>query len=127
MTAQKYLSDLHHDYKTWKNNLSFYKEDLGLMQKRLQEVAAKNSDKDMHALVERFQNKLIIEEERIDTLQHRLILNEEEVIDNVKANPVSSDHRRMDEPLDLRDDIQSFEVLFNQLRKDLNLFAAKWM
>ncbi len=127
MTVQKYLSDLHHECITWKNNLSFYKEDLEVMKHRLGEVARKNTDKDMHAMVERFQNKLIIEEERIDTLMHRLNLSEEEVVDNVKDNPSSSDHRKMTSPQDLWDDMQSFELLFNQLRKDLNSFAAKWM
>jgi hypothetical protein len=69
MTTQKYLSELHHDHREWKNLLSFYGEDLEIMKKRLEEISHKNSDREMHGWVERFQNKLIIQEEQIDILR----------------------------------------------------------
>ena len=127
MQEQKYLTDLHHDHNEWKNVLSFYEEDVETMKKRLGEVAAKNSDREVHGWVERFQNKLIIQVEQIDILRHEINICEDNIVKNVTDNPVASDRRKADDHLELREKIQTFELLFNKLRKDLNAFVAKWM
>jgi hypothetical protein len=127
MSTQKYLTDLHHDHKEWLNVLSFYEDDVKTMRKRLEEVASKNSDREMHGWVERFQNKLIIQSEQIDILKHDINDCESEIIKNVEDNPTASDRRKIDDHTELRDRFQTFELLFNKLRKDLNAFVAKWM
>lgn len=127
MQQQKYLSDLHHDHSEWKNVLTFYEEDILTMKKRLEEVAAKNSDREMHGWVERFQNKLIIQTEQIDILMHDINACEETILKNVTENPIASDRRKADNHVELRERFQTFELLFNKLRKDLNAFVAKWM
>ena len=127
MQEQKYLTDLHHDHNEWKNILSFYEEDVETMKKRLEEVVAKNSDREVHGWVERFQNKLIIQTEQIDILRHDINICEDAIVKNVTDNPVASDRRKTDDHLELRERIQTFELLFNKLRKDLNAFVAKWM
>jgi hypothetical protein len=127
MTTQKYLTDLHHDHKEWLNVLSFYGEDIISMKKRLEEVASKNTDRDMHAWVERFQNRLIIQSEQIDILKHDINHCESKILQNVEDNPVASDRRKIDDHVDLREKMQTFDLLFNKLRKDLLSFVAKWM
>ena len=127
MPEQKKLAELHHDHREWKNVLSFYEEDISTMKKRLEEVASKNTDREMHGWVERFQNKLIIQSEQIDILLHDINACEDNIIKNVENNPVASDKRKMDDHSELRDRVQTFELLFNKLRKDLNAFVAKWM
>lgn len=127
MQTQKYISELHHDHREWHNLISFYEEDIKVMRKRLEEVAAKNTDREMHGWVERFQNKLIIQEEQIDILKHDINECENNLVKNIEDNPTASDRRKLDDHADLRDRVQTFELLFNKLRKDLNAFVAKWM
>ena len=127
MQEQKYLTDLHKEHSEWKNVLTFYEEDVETMKKRLEEVASKNTDREMHGWVERFQNKLIIQKEQIDILEHDINACEEVIVKNVTDNPVASDRRKIDDHIELRERIQTFELLFNKLRKDLNAFVAKWM
>ena len=127
MTTQRYLTELHQDHREWKNVLSLYADDLVVMNKRLEEVSHKNTDREMHALVERFQNKLIIQAEQIDVLQHDINTCEAELVEEVKENATAVNRRKMDDHADLRDRMQTFELLFNKLRKDLNTFVAKWM
>ena len=127
MQEQNYLTDLHKEHSEWKNVLTFYEEDVETMKKRLEEVASKNTDREMHGWVERFQNKLIIKKEQIDILEHDINACEEVIVKNVTDNPVASDRRKIDDHIELRERIQTFELLFNKLRKDLNAFVAKWM
>ena len=77
--------------------MSFYEEDISTMKKRLEEVASKNTDREMHGWVERFQNKLIIQSEQIDILLHDINACEDNIIKNVENNPVASDKRKMDD------------------------------
>ena len=127
MSTHKYLTDLHHEHKEWLNVLSFYQEDILTMKKRLEEVASKNTDREIHGWVERFKNKIIIQTEQIELLKHEINDHESEIVSNVENNPVASDRRKIDDHSELRDRFQTFELLFNKLRKDLNVFAAKWL
>lgn len=127
MSTQKYLTELHHEHKEWLNVLSFYEEDVLTMKKRLEEVASKNTDREMHGWLERFQNKLIIQSEQIDILKHEIKDCESDIVSNVENNPVASDRRKADDHAEMRDKFQTFELLFNKLRKDLNVFVAKWL
>lgn len=127
MPTQKYLTELHQDHKEWLNILSFYEDDIENMKKRLEEVASKNTDREMHAWTERFQNKFIIQQEQIDILKHEINNHETVIVKNVEDNPVASDRRKLDDHADLRERMETFEFLFNKLRKDLHAFVAKWM
>ena len=61
MNTEKPIMQLHSEHKEWLNKLSFYKDDLAVLQNRLDDIAGKNSDKDMLAVVEKYQNQLTIQ------------------------------------------------------------------
>lgn len=124
---QKYLQELHAELKAWKNKLAFYEDDLAVMKKRLGEVSSKNTDHEVHAMVERFQNKMIIQKEQLDILNHDVDTAAKAIQDNIESNPQASDHRKADDHSELRDRVNTFEVLFNDLRKDQIGFTARWM
>src|SRR4051812_42965209 len=104
---QKYLSELHHDHKEWLAMIGFYEEDLITMRKRLEEVASKNTDRDIHSWIERFQNKFIIQDEQISQLRHDINGCEENIRKNVQDNPTASDRRKIDDHVELRDHFQT--------------------
>jgi len=124
---KKYLSELHSEHQVWLNALKFYEDDIKILKDRLGEVSVKNTANDINAIVERFQNKLIIQKDELDKLKHEINLHEQEIEQNVKDNPVASDHRKLDDHSNLRDRMDTFELLINNLRKDMVLFFAKWM
>lgn len=123
----KGIYQLHEDHKQWLNNLVFYKDELKIMQNRIAEIAQKNSSKEVLALVEHFQNQFIVQKELIDTISHDLKLHEQALEKEVKKNETAIDHRKFPVHLDELESMQSFEKIFNELRKELNLFLAKHM
>ena len=127
MPELKTLVELHKEHRQWLKMISFYEEDLAVLKKRLEEVSIKNTDREMHGFVERFQNKLIIQAEQIDMLRHDIADHEVEIVNNVEANTTATNRRKLEDHADMRERVQTFEVLFNKLRKDLNAFVAKWM
>lgn len=54
----------------WKRELSFFRDELPLLKKRLEEVVSKNTDKEILAEAEHFENKFRVMEMNIDDLMH---------------------------------------------------------
>lgn len=117
----------HEENKAWINSLQFYKEDIVIFEKRLEEIAGKNSNKDMLAEVEHFQNQFIIQCNNIDEIMHAVKVNEQQLINDINSNPIAVDHRKTADHLVEKDLVTSFEKNFNDLRSEYNRFSAKWM
>ncbi len=124
---QKYVYDLHSDHKEWLNKVNFYKDDLRIMRHRLSEILLKNSSIEVRAMAEHFQNQYILQDERADILRHDVnnAMNLLEV--SINFNPTAVDHRKVNSDVNLRDAVETYERIFNELRKDSINFFARWM
>ena len=89
MKTKKNIYDLHEDNKTWLSNLNFYKDDLLLMQKRIEEIAKKNNSKEVLASIEHYQNQLIVQKEQLDILAHDVREIETTLEKAVNKNPTA--------------------------------------
>lgn len=117
----------HHEHIEWLNVLSFYKDDVKILQKRIEEIVQKNTSKEILAQVEHFQNQLIIQNNSIDDIRKHIEKDEQILVNSVEKNIVASDHRQMEDHTEERADVTSFEKNFEDLRKSLNRFLAKCM
>jgi hypothetical protein len=127
MDRPKNIYQLHEEHKTWLNKLLFYKDELTIMQRRIAEIAQKNTSHEILAMVERFQNQLIIQKEQIDILNHDIKGHESQLEAAVKHNPTAIDHQKFEDHPELRDRVEVFEKMFNELRGELIRFLSKWM
>lgn len=127
MKTQNLILNQHTEHNEWLNKLLFYKDDLTIMQNRLDEIAKKNTSTDVMKSVEHFQNQFIIQRGQIDILKHDINIHEDFIVKSINENPIASDHRSADDHKDHRQKIERFEELFALLRKDLMSFLAKWM
>jgi hypothetical protein len=127
MSANESIYKQHEENTQWTNNLSFYKDEVTILNGRLEEIAFKNSSNEALVGVEHFQNQLIIQRNTIDEILHAVKVNEAELIEVIKANPVAVDHRKMEYHSQEQHLVASFEKNFNHLRESFNVFASKWM
>jgi hypothetical protein len=125
MENKTYIFELHSDHVEWLKALTFYEEEIEVLKKRLAEVSSKNSNVDVKKAVEKFQNKLIIQKNEIDLLKHYINQNENELTIEVKANPIASDHRKVDDNLPLRERYEIFGKLFADLKNEFNTFVGE--
>lgn len=63
----------------WKRELKFFKDDIAVLRKRLEEVAAKNTAQSVMAEVEHFENKFKILDVHIDELLHDIQIKSDEL------------------------------------------------
>jgi hypothetical protein len=127
MTTKANIYDQHSENQDWLKRLDFYKEEIIILKERLDEVTSKNNASDFLKDVEHFQNQFIVQRNNIDELGHSIKMNEQGLVNEVKANPVAVDHRKVEKHETEADFIGYFEKNFAELRTEYNKFLSKWM
>jgi hypothetical protein len=127
ITERRYMADLHFEHEMWSKALNFYAEELKIFEDRLAEVSQKNTDHDVKAKVEHFQNQFIREKEVIDTLLHEINEHEDELVKYAKEHPVALDHVYFQNHSGLDDKMRSFNKIWKELRNEYMRFLAEWM
>lgn len=122
-----HLSDLHSDHRIWLNALAFYQEEIGILEHRLQEIAARNTGADVLAELEQFQNRYIAQREVIDGLRHDLVVHEQALVREAREHPIAIDHRLFHDHVAQRAAMERFEELYRQLKAELMRWLAKRM
>ncbi len=117
---------LHEEHKTWLNKLSFYADDINVLQNRLAEVAAKNTGTDVLAMVHHFENAFIMRLEQIDEMRHAINEHEGYVQNKVSHNP-AADHLNLNDHPKERDTVESFEKAFAENRAEFIGFLSRVM
>ncbi len=125
--ARVHISDLHSDHRIWQNALEFYKQEVGLLEDRIAEIAERNTAQDVRAEVEQFQNRYIRQKEVVDTLRNKINHHTDALAREYKDHPVAIDHRLFADHTGLREEMTTFEKLYRELKDELNRWLTKWM
>jgi len=126
-TKQVHLGDLHSDHTVWLNTLEHYKLEIGLFEKRLGDIATRNTRTEVLAELEHFQNQFIRQREVIDELRHALKQHENSLELEVREHPIAVEHRLFADHTDHRDAMVTFEKLYRELREEFMHWLAKRM
>ncbi|TNE49773.1 MAG: hypothetical protein EP344_17830 [Bacteroidetes bacterium] len=125
MKKESYLTQ-HQHHRTWLNYLSFYKDEMDIFQRRLDEVVSKHlNDKEVMPQVEHFQNQLILQKEQHDILRHDIKQYENKIEAAYEANPVLAENSRVPGEDELAERVQTFARLFKEMKDAFYHFVAR--
>ena len=127
VTERRYMADLHFEHEMWIRALNFYTDELKIFEDRLAEVSSKNTDHEVKAQVERFQNQFIREKEVIDILLHDIKAHEETLVEYAKEHPIAVNHVYFENHSGLEDRMATFNKIWKELRSDFMRFLSEWM
>ena len=119
------LNNLHHQDIDWLRELDFYREEIATLVSRLEEVASKNTGKEVVAQVEHFQNKFIMLREQLDILHHDIKTRENEVEAVAKERPEHIDEHFKTVKNKTLGRMKDFTGGFADTRFEFNKFLAK--
>jgi len=122
-----HMADLHSDHQLWLNTLRFCKDETIIFNKRMEEIARRNTGREVLAELEHFQNRYIRENEVIDELRHDIKQHENHLEKFAMEHPVASDHVLFTDHQDLRDRVQTFEKLYHELKGEFMRWLADRM
>ncbi|HXA01262.1 MAG TPA: hypothetical protein VNW99_04695 [Cytophagaceae bacterium] len=124
---KKGIGEVHFQHTIWMNQLTFYKEELKIFQTRLEEIASKNTGKDIRVSIEQFQNKFVIQKNEIDKLEHLIHINEDEAVNSGKIHIRRIDYEATEQYIYIRNAMVQFEKLSKELKDNFYLFLSQWM
>jgi hypothetical protein len=107
--------------------LDFYKQDILILKKRLEEIAADNTGREVAEQVEYFQNQFLIQSNNIDELKHNLNQNLTKIEDQVRDSAGFLEQSTVDENASIYDQYLTLEKIVNDIRHQFNRFASRWM
>ena len=126
-TKKVHADDLHFEHKLWANQLNFYRDELIILQNRLDEVALKNNEKEVTIKIEQFQNKLTIQNNHLVKLRHDIQGSEKQLAASAEKNPIAFDHHLFQDHEGERKKVEVFTTLYTELKQDFYKFAAEWL
>jgi hypothetical protein len=115
------------DHSHWLKDLGFYDEELDTLEKRLLEIVRKNNGKEVMTGVEHYQNQFVIQRNNIDQLQHDIREHDGIVAAEAQAHAGKMKSTEVGEHSKLKEQVEAFEKVFNELRHEYNRFLSKWM
>lgn len=121
------VSHCGNDHQAWIKGLDFYEDDIDTLEGRLVEIVRKNNGQEAMAGVEHFQNQFIVQRNNIDELRHNVNEHAGLVAKEAQAHAGKMNARHGQEHDKLKEQVEDFERIFNELRHEYNLFLAKWM
>lgn len=122
---QKYLHELHAEHREFLSVLEFAKDEIRTFNNRLSEIVTANNKTDVLAQVEHFQNQFIRHNEVIDELMHEINEHEHKISKLAESNNIATDHRKADDHVDLRDQMNTFQKIYADLKLEFIKFLEK--
>jgi len=122
------ITHFGNSHNEWLRAMDFYKGELNILKTRLTEIAGRNTDKDMLAKVEHFENQFKVQQENIDILVHDIKVNLSAISKEAaaaSAGYIDGDLLTKHNALSTR--YAAEEKVINQLRHEFNEFASIWM
>lgn len=107
--------------------LSFYKEEINILEERLFEVASKNNSFEARQGIEHFQNQFVIQHNNIHDLRHKFEKHETNMAADANAHQGRINQFYVEEEQALMNEYKNLEKIIKELRREFNLFLSKWM
>jgi hypothetical protein len=120
----KHIKNLNNDGL---RGTAFYKQELGILQERLQEIAADNTTREVQEEVEHFQNQFLIHGNYLDELKQDIHVNDQDIEAELLLTGTMVSEAVANEHSLIHERYLNEEKIFNDLRHEFNSMAAKWM
>jgi hypothetical protein len=124
-TSQKYIHELHAEHNEFLSVLAFAKDEIKTFKTRLNEVATANNKQEVMSQVEHFENQFLRHNEVIDEMKHEIHECEVRIAKLAEENNVATDHRKTDDHLELRDQMETFNKIYGELKTEFKKFLGK--
>lgn len=122
-----YLSDLHTEHQAWLSALSFYTEDLDVLEEQLSEAGIKNNSHEARSAVEKFQGQFVGIRNELSGLQEQVNKHEDSIVQFAQEHPVAIEHVHFADQDDLRGQMANFEGEMKAFRHEFQLFVAQYL
>ena len=122
------IRSLHLEYQLWIRELIFYKEEIKIFENHLEALLSRNTNLNMRARAEHFQNQFILQKEVIHHLTHDLNVSEKQLAAFAhELSGMGIETIKMDNHTNLRERMTTFRKIFKDVKQDFRRYESEWM
>jgi transketolase len=121
------IAKLHNLCEDWKRELKFFKDEIPVLRKRLDEVVSKNTSSDVLKDVEHFENKFKILSTHIDELLHDVNVKTDELTSQAATQAKYINVKMFDADTVLEDLMLTTSKDFHETKNSYYKFLSKVM
>jgi hypothetical protein len=125
LEGRVYVKDLSFDHELWDNEMKFYRNELEIFEHRLEQDVVRLVDKEGLRELEHFQNQFIRQNEVLDILNKKVRKNRKNIARNAVDGVVPNEHELMVNYKSLRDEFETFERIYYDLKIKFVAFNHK--
>lgn len=107
--------------------MRFYRDELAIFEHRLEELVQRNTKTEVTAQIEHFQNQFIRQNEVAQQIISKCGDHEKFLANQAKDHPVAIDHVLFADHTKLRDEVETYEKLYAELKTEFMAFVKKWL
>lgn len=124
-TMQTSIKKVTNEHEEWKNTLAFYKDEIKIFRNRLNEVAERNNTNSILEHIEKFQNQLDIQDEKISDLKHEIDKYIHRVATETQAHAGHIEKETADQFNELKDKVDMATYLFLGFKFEFKKYIEK--
>lgn len=121
------LHNLYDECNSHLRAIDFYKQELKYLQKRLADIVSENTNQDILAQAEQFQNLFIITKDSLDELGHINKSKLDAIERTIKKKPGHVDEKTITASSKFSQSVHNTEKSFAALKLRFNKFLAKYL
>lgn len=121
-----YVKDLSFDHELWDNEMKFYRHELEIFDRRLEQDVSRITDHDALRELEHFQNQFIRQNEVLDILNKKVRKNRKNLSRAAVEGEIENDHLFVHGYTELREEFEMFEKIYSDLKKKFVDFNHNW-
>lgn len=121
-----YVKDLSFDHELWDNEMKYYRNELEIFDNRLEQDVVRLTDADALRELEHFQNQFIRQNEVLDILSKHVRKNRKNLLRVSVEGTIDNEHNLINDYNALRDEFETFEKIYSELKKKFVDFNHKW-
>ncbi|MCF8278701.1 MAG: hypothetical protein K9J17_18385 [Flavobacteriales bacterium] len=124
---KKHIDELHFEHRLWTNNMKFYYDEVRIFENRLEELVKRNTKVEVTSQIEHFQNQFIRQKEVAQELISKCGDHDKFLANQAQDHPIAIDHVLFADHTKLRDQVETFEKIYKELKAEFMSFLVKWM
>lgn len=113
-----HFEDLHEDHRNWLQEVTFCKKEIVFFQTLLEDFSRKQQGSAQNALIEQFQNKLILQNEQADILLHEIREQEARLQDFIKSHEKNIEFITFKDHKIWRDKMNTHRKLYAEMKQE---------
>ena len=124
---KKHIDVLHFEHVVWMKNMQFYYDEVRVFENRLEELVSRNTKTEVTSQIEHFQNQFIGQKEVAQELISKCKDHDKFLANQAKDHPIAIDHVLFADHTKLRDEMETYDKIYRELKTEYLSFLRKWM